>query len=244
MKPLLDFIRQENPHIILGQEVYDSNNDSHRKNFRTIGIIKKELSYDYIYFSPAFYIRSGKGKIDDGNAIISKFPIISEQTVFFDGRYGPRIEGSALDNLTERQIKEFQNTPRNIQRAEISINNFTINVFNTQGVWGLDGKDNEKRLKMSRIITEEIKKKENIILAGDFNVNPDTKSIKNIENYLINVFKGKLNSTFNMKRKTHPKFNNAVVDMVFVSKNIKVIDSYCPQVDVSDHLPLVFILEI
>jgi len=34
-------------------------------------------------------------------------------------------------------------------------------------------------------------------------------------------------------------WENSIVDMVFVSKEIKIIDSYQPQVDISDHLPLV-----
>jgi len=34
-------------------------------------------------------------------------------------------------------------------------------------------------------------------------------------------------------------WENYIVDMVFVSKEIKIIDSYQPQVDISDHLPLV-----
>ena len=42
-----------------------------------------------------------------------------------------------------------------------------------------------------------------------------------------------------MKRKTDPGYAAAVVDMIFISKNIEVISHDCPQVDISDHLPLV-----
>ena len=53
------------------------------------------------------------------------------------------------------------------------------------------------------------------------------------------MFKDELKTTFNMKRKTDPGYAAAVVDMIFISKNIEVISHDCPQVDISDHLPLV-----
>ncbi|MBI3620307.1 hypothetical protein HY214_04160 [Candidatus Roizmanbacteria bacterium] len=97
---------------------------------------------------------------------------------------------------------------------------------------------------MSKVIIDEIKDKENIILAGDFNVKPKTKTITDIENYLVNVFKNELKSTFNMRQKTDPGYATAVVDMIFVSRNFKVAKHSCPDIDVSDHLPLVAELTI
>lgn len=47
-----------------------------------------------------------------------------------------------------------------------------------------------------------------------------------------------------MKRKTNKSFAISVVDMIFVSKNIKVIDKNCPNIDITDHLPLICTLEI
>ena len=92
---------------------------------------------------------------------------------------------------------------------------------------------------MSKIIRDQIKDKENVILAGDFNVRPDTKTIHNIEKVLKNVFKDELVTTFNMKRKTNPGYATAVVDMIFISHNTAVVSHSCPPVDISDHLPLV-----
>jgi endonuclease/exonuclease/phosphatase family metal-dependent hydrolase len=119
-----------------------------------------------------------------------------------------------------------------------------LNIFNIHGIWGLDSKDNERRLKMSKIIVDEIKNKENVILAGDFNVNPNTKTIENIELYLKNVFKDELKTTFNMKQKVGKGYVTSVVDMIFVSKYINAIRHYCPDLDISDHLPMVCILEL
>jgi endonuclease/exonuclease/phosphatase family metal-dependent hydrolase len=93
-------------------------------------------------------------------------------------------------------------------------------------------------------ITERIKGKERVILAGDFNFNPDTESGKKIEKFLINIFKDEIRSTFNTRRKENPAFKNVIVDMIYISSDLKIIERYSPDVDVSDHLPLVCVLEI
>ena len=133
---------------------------------------------------------------------------------------------------------------RNLQHVEITFDKKKINLFNTLGIWGIDGNDNPARLNMSKVILDNTINQEHVILGGDFNMDPNTIAIKSIEKSLTNVFQGYLKSTFNMKRKTKPVFGNLWVDMIFVSQSIKVISKKCPQVDISDHLPLVIEIAI
>ena len=42
-----------------------------------------------------------------------------------------------------------------------------------------------------------------------------------------------------MRHKTKPGYATAVVDMMFGSKNSQVVEHYCSEIDISDHLPLV-----
>ena len=81
----LSFIVKENPDILLLQEVYDGKDSSFPKNLRTLEILKKELNLKYFYFSPAFLekLKDGK-KVERGNAVFSKFPIKSKNTIFYD----------------------------------------------------------------------------------------------------------------------------------------------------------------
>lgn len=226
----LDFLSRENPDILTLQEAFNGRGDSLLRSERTIEVLKTQLNYKYSFFSKCFMDEATKGKVDRGNVILSRFPILNTNDVFYDRPYGA---------YSENRPQDFPILPRTIQHAEIQINNKVVNVFNTQGIWGLDGDDNERRLGMSKIILAQVKDKDNVILAGDFNVKPNTKTINNIEKLLINVFKDELTTTFNMKRKTNPGYAIAVVDMIFVSKNIEIVSHNCPQVDVSDHLPLV-----
>jgi endonuclease/exonuclease/phosphatase family metal-dependent hydrolase len=65
-----------------------------------------------------------------------------------------------------------------------------------------------------------------------------------LENSLLSVFGNSLATTFNMSQKTNPGYATAAVDMLFISREIKVTSSECPQVNISDHLPLIATLEV
>lgn len=230
------FLQEKDPDILLMQEVYNGKDFLYEQKYRTFDLVKKILSFSYASFSPAFLDTRAIGSIDRGNAVFSKFPILGNTTIAYDLPYGKFDE--------EHDRSNYEKVPMCIEHAVLSIQGNKYNIYNLQGVWGKDGKDNERRLKMSKVLVEEVKDKEHVILAGDFNLNPDTKTIRNIEEYLCNVFKDKLITTFNIKQKKRPEFAESVVDMVFISDDINVIDYSCPQVDISDHLPLVCDLEL
>lgn len=234
---ILEYVRGEDPDIIALQEVYDGIHVGLSDKYRTVEVFKQTKIFPYVFYSPAFLDTKPEGNISQGNAIFSKYPIIFGKTIFYDVPYGKRYE-----NRTD----EYPFNPRNLQRVVVRLKNQDLHVFNTQGIWGLDGGDNERRLKMSEIIANEIKDKQNVILAGDFNLRPNTKTIQNIEKKLVNIFKDELKTTFNIKRKAKfmEGYSKAVVDMIFTSTSMHIIDHYCPEVDISDHLPLVILFEI
>lgn len=234
---ILDFLKKENPDILACQEVFNGKDANLDGQFCFFGVLKKELNFPYAYFAPAFLENKKEGTIENGNAIFSRFPILNTKTTFYDIPY-------IKNYIRPADPAEFSFTPRNLQEAVLEMDKIKLNIFNTQGIWGFDGKDNERRLKMANTIVNEIKDKENVILAGDFNVNRDTKTITKIEEHLRNVFANELTTTFNMKRKENPGYASAVVDMIFVSNNIKLLEHYCPKIDISDHLPLVSVLDV
>lgn len=215
-----EFINKEQPDILLLQEAHKG--------------VQKKLNFKYFDFAPTFVDEKISKITEYGNAILSRYPIIFSRAIFYDLPYRKFNLSKTVD---------FSSLPRNLQHAVIQVNNINLNIYNTQGIWGSDGQDNKRRLNMSKIIINEIKNKDNVVLAGDFNVLPTTKTIKNIEDYLHNVFHEELTSTFNLKRKKKGEYATAVVDMIFVSKKIKVLNRYCPAVDISDHLPLVCTFE-
>jgi len=233
---ILSFLDKEDADILVLQEVYDGKDLSLADKYRSVDVIQQRFNFPALDFAPAFLDNRSEGNIVQGNAIFSRLPIISSEVTFFNEPY--RTDYVEIP-------ANFPTCPRNLQHVTLQTPAGEVNVFNFQGVWDMDGDNySEQRRKMSELIIKDVKDKHNVLLAGDTNAKPSNKAIKNIEKYLSSVFGNKLVTTFNMKRKDDPGYGTAAVDMIFTSPNIKVILAECPKVDISDHLPLVAILEI
>ncbi|GIK84093.1 MAG: hypothetical protein BroJett025_07150 [Patescibacteria group bacterium] len=235
---IVAFLREQNADIVLLQEVYNGDASFTKKQYRTLSELQTLLGYQYAHFAPAF-LEDAEGKeVVQGNAILSKLPLTEVSVTFYDVGFGKR---DANDNTT------FHITPRNLQHIVADLNGIKLHVLNTQGIWGTNGDDNERRLHMSDHILKESGNSAPLIFAGDLNVNEKTETVKRIEKKLTNVFKNQLVTSFNLKRKDlvqDPGYATSVVDMLFVSPDIKVLSASVPQVDVSDHLPLVCEIEL
>lgn len=239
-KNIKDFLKKENPDVLCLQEANDNKDKKLAENFRSIETLKEILPNYYYHFAPELLEIREEGKIPVGNAIFSRFPITKTNAIFYDIPYGE------YEAYLENDIKyDFSIKPKNLEYTQIKLNGIKLNFFNTHGIWGHNGKDTRRRLRMGQIIINNIKDKNNVVLAGDFNLSPITQTIMNIEKHLKNVFTDDLATTFNIRLKPHHgDYAASVVDMVFVSKDIRILKKYCPDVDVSDHFPLVCVLEI
>jgi endonuclease/exonuclease/phosphatase family metal-dependent hydrolase len=234
-KEAIDFLMQENADIILLQEVYNGTDKNLPIPYRLYGFLSEMFPQHFSIFGAQFCDITEYGNIDEGNAIFSKFPIVSSKNTFFDIPY------SVFNNHAKER---FDDNPQAILQAELKFGEDTLSAFCVHGVWGFDGKDNKRRFIMAKVIKNETSGHKNTILAGDFNLVHNTKAVGQIEEHLKSVFKDSLISTFNMKYKDNGGYATAAVDMVFVSPNISVLAKSCPQVDVSDHLPLVVTVEV
>jgi endonuclease/exonuclease/phosphatase family metal-dependent hydrolase len=134
--------------------------------------------------------------------------------------------------------KDPGNHARNIQHFRIEHEGKQITIINFHGLWNGKGKtDTEDRIKQSKNIVNFLKTIEGeIILAGDFNLRPDTESIKIIEEFgLKNLIKEhNITSTRTSYYEKEEKF----ADYIFVSKGINVKEFYVMKEEVSDHSAL------
>jgi len=121
---------------------------------------------------------------------------------------------------------------RNIQYVTIG----GTTLFNYHGIWTGKGKeDNSERFEQSSKIIDFMKDfKGEIILAGDFNLLPDTESLKMMENELglKNLIK-----EFNITstRTSHYDKEVKFADYMLVSKGIEVKEFKILPEEVSDH---------
>lgn len=235
MEEILAFLKRENADVVLMQEVYDGHDEAWERKFRSMDVLREELRYPYGHFAPAFLERTDFGKVEQGNAILSKFPILESETTSYDQPYSER----------EDKPEYYESTPRNLQRSAVDLGGRVLQVFNTQGVWGKDGNDTDRRLAMAKTFVEAVTPYDDAILAGDFNMQEKTKAIEMIEARLVNVFKEDARVTsFNMRHKSNPGYATAVVDMLFASPSVSVLEHRQCEDNVSDHLALTATLEI
>lgn len=127
---------------------------------------------------------------------------------------------------------------RNVQFTTIATKNGNRSILNFHGLWSGDGKgDSEDRLLQSDRIIQFMKTLSNpYVMCGDFNLLPNTQSIKKLENFgLRNLIKeNNIISTRTSFYTKEPKF----ADYTLVSDGVKINDFKILPDEVSDHSPM------
>jgi endonuclease/exonuclease/phosphatase family metal-dependent hydrolase len=140
--------------------------------------------------------------------------------------------------LNAMEDKERRTLGRNLQYVQFTQNGQDYTVINVHGLWnGAGKKDTPDRLKQSRKIKDFIKTraKGKVILIGDLNLEPDTKSLAILEAGMRNLIK---ENDITSTRSHYHKWPNKFADYALVSNDLQVIHFEVLQDQVSDHLPL------
>lgn len=166
------------------------------------------------------------------------------QAVFFKKSF-VKINSSKL-NL----FKQVINDMGNLQYLRLQTGTQTLNVANVHGKARPGHKlDTPARIKQSQKIIDFMKNKKGPrIIGGDFNLMPDTNSVKMFEDagYKNLIKEFDIKETRN--KLTWDQFPNDekqhFADYLFVSKDVKVKNFQVPKVLISDHLPLILDFDI
>lgn len=134
--------------------------------------------------------------------------------------------------------KDLNSIPRNVQYINFEKNGKLFTICNVHGIWIKGTKDDRPtRIEQSEKINDFINQQRGEkIVCGDFNLNPDTQSIKILEENLKNLIK-----EFNIKTTRNKYFpgEEQFADYTFVSPGISVKEFDVPELEVSDHLPMI-----
>lgn len=193
------------------------------------------------YFSPAY-----GGWIDMQKV---GFEIFEGQAIFVKNSFSVKDVGATfIFGQQEMEITaDFINEPKNLQYVQLDVAGKDLLIANAHGKWHPGEKlDTPERIEQSQRVLAFLKKYScPKILCGDFNLLPETKSIRMLEGDLKNLIKEyRIKSTRNQI--SWKRFSNMqhFADYAFVSKAIKVRDFAVPYNEVSDHLPLVLKFDI
>lgn len=223
---LNEFVRSESPDILCLQEAIDIDR-GRGALFTSVSEIRDIMGADYYYMSPVFSFNYMHRKAHFGNCIISKLPIISQETVFTGREYEVNFDWT----------KHTQNI-RNLQHVQIELApNEILNVFNHHGHHNYDHKRGDAETKRQcAIIADKIKAVSGkTILTGDFNLIPSSESLDPLNELLRNLtIEANLTTTRNiLTSKTE------TCDYIFTSKDIEVVHFNVAAALVSDHQALV-----
>ncbi len=230
--PLLDFFNtHQEIDVFLLQEVFQDATKKTRWDDRQRPNLFQEIS-DALpghtgFFAPSVVNEWGLA------AFVQKTVVIDEIGDFFVHK--------TMDSLIEY---DGASIGRNVQYLKIrSEDNQPLAVLNFHGIWTGTGKnDTEDRLEQSTNIIKFIKTlNENVILCGDFNLVPDTESLRMItrELALKNLIKEfNISST---RTSLYPK-PEKFADYIFISPEILIKKFQVLSDEVSDHAPI--LLEI
>lgn len=239
-KPLLKFIEKnsENTDIFCFQEVFSTTEDIHEDSGFRVNLyaeIAKKLSHHKGFFSPtlnnyltgAFQPNFTNYPLSSGLAVFIKKEIkVISHGDFFVYKKGPF------------DPKDLHSLPRNIQYLNFISGKEKFTICNFHGIWLKEGKnDSQARLKQSEKIKKfldgQTGKK---ILCGDFNLDINTQSIEMLESNLRNLIK---EYSIKTTRNKHFPGSEKFADYTFVSNNVSVENFTVPDIDISDHLPMI-----
>ena len=163
----------------------------------------------YYYFAEAIKV---DGKNPYGNAILSKYPIISAETI-------------AIPDPLKKKYKDGYET-RCILKAKIDVCG-ELNILVSH--FGLN-KDEQKNA--VNIVLENLPN-EKCVLMGDFNMKPRNRILKPIKERLYDTAE-----KFDSKKLSYPSDKPKVkIDYIFVSKDLCVKSADIKEIISSDHRP-------
>lgn len=244
---VLSFLKQYKGDILTLQEVMRGVEDTVFDQYDNSTIIKKALNeYPYSFFGALwvapYHIKNGiKSKIfggltEQGNEVISKYPIIEGQNHFFHKSYA-----TFVDVTNFRKIDH----PRAVNHVLLQIGEDTLQILNIHGIWNEGKKGDERTIKQCAFIVEKALERDlPTIIVGDFNLHPFTESIKYIEENFTNLIKLYKVQTTRPVVRDGLDTGNSVDDYIFINDKIKVNHFEVLKTDISDHYPLILDFEL
>jgi len=232
-RKVLELIEAEQPDILCLQEVFHGPTETVmlEQQFNNRRTILAASGYEHGFFSPAAGVNFGGYTVDMGNLIVSKYPLLGQQTIFTAGEYAKQT------NVT----KNFPNV-RNLQICRVEISGKSLTVANHHGYWLTDPMGNEDTIRSFQVVAEALKSVETpLVFAGDLNVIPEAPAMRVFDGFLED-----LTATYNLETTLSElgKAFNVPCDHILVSPEIKVTDYRTSDMLVSDHKAVILEFDI
>jgi len=225
-----DMVKKEAPDIITFQEVYESESDM--GVFPGLAEVANNLRFHHHYFSPLYSLQFFGRLAEFGNATVSNLALSDTRTEFTNLEYKHEL----MFDDDDYNVRNFQHVTVTDQNGKI------VHIINHHG-YHVEGhkKGNDFTLKACRQIVDYALQLDGpVIIAGDFNLVPDSESLGVINEHFRNLTQqyGLASTRTDLTHKTEP------CDYIFVNDMLKVSNFYVSEVVASDHVGLVVDFEL
>ena len=230
---LIDFLRAEEPDIISMQEVSTGALCKSAPPIDDVfGALQEALGYDGVRHAD-IQLNNDSGSTS-GNAILTHLPIVDSQVVTLKTFRPLSLEETMKNPALIQQL------PRHALDVQVKVGTKTLRALSWHGAWVAPPQDTPELLRQAQILSTYIKSlKAPFVMGCDANAVVQSKTIQAVGNGIRNCMLGS-----GILQSTHPKLHAIVprgflVDYIFSSPELNLIDIKAPLVNVSDHLPIV-----
>lgn len=226
---LLRYIEDTDADVICLQEVLSCQKSLPYPDntFDILEQISAASRLDYLYFS-AVASFDVYDQTQIGNAILSRFPISEEHTIFTNGSLEHNPSSGGRDSNV-----------RNLQTIKLTLpSGQQLNIANHHAHWAQDPLGNSTSIQKMNIVAQELKKLNGpIIFCGDLNLSPESPAMRVFDDWMIDHI---------VSTETKTTLSGLNVPFDVVCDHIMTNDSVTVQsmfidnkATISDHLPLI-----
>lgn len=224
-----DLLKDQTPDIACLQEVMEFDGDA--VLCASLGDLQQAGGFKESFHSPVFSFNMMNKSAHFGNAILSHNPAEKTETIFTN-----------LEYKADFSFESDDYNIRNLQHAVYEHEGQKLHVLNHHGHHVRTHKNgNEETLRQMLQVADYLQTLEGaVILAGDFNLAPDSKSLEVINELLENqsVSHGLKTTRTPLTSKTE------VCDYIFTNRFVRVLDFRMLDTLVSDHAALLLDFEL
>lgn len=199
--------------------------------FITLEEMQAAAGLEYVLTAPVFSFNFMHRLANFSNCILSRLPIQKSEVIFTNNEF--------TDNF---DFVLGRANMRNFAHAEIDIGGVSSHFLTHHGYHIPDHKKgDENTLRQMKFLGEYIDSLNGpVILTGDFNLAPHSKSLEHINRRLRN-----LSMEYNLTTtRTHLTNKREVCDYIFINDKIKVNNFYASDFVASDHKALILDFQV
>ena len=240
-RQMINFLKQQNADVLLLQEYVEYHFKSIYSNTQ---MLRDSLGYKYYYTSRDVILYMSYGPVEYGSAIFSKYPLTDTAKLNYDGLalQEGAISGNIIFNNKKLRLITTHLVSMNLNKGLVVRRDEAFKKYDSAFIYGsskytklkfYDQLHSRQAIELKNFAASF---KEPIVISGDFNSVPTSYTYNTIKRGLQDAF---LTKGFGLGRTYASLSPTLRIDYIFTDKSLKVLQFFCPPLNLSDHFPII-----